>query len=132
MKNVKSMTRGKKLTGAIREAKKFAEQMGYRWQENTDNPELTYDLQVFKPGYAFLMKVRVVRYHIDPETFYEDLLEDDLREVRAPSPFPQWMPREIWLRTQHERTFRRLRVHDSAVAEIGFWNPDAYVNPHAR
>jgi hypothetical protein len=125
------MTRGKKPLGAIRDAKKFAERMGYRWQENTDNPELAYDLQVFKPGYAFLVKVRLLRHHINPDIFYEDLLSDDLREVRA-LPFPQWMPREIWLRTQHERTFRRLRVHDGAVAEIGFWNPDEYVNPHAR
>ena len=125
------MTRGKKPLGAIRDAKKFAEKMGYRWQENTDNPELAYDLQVFKPEYAMLVRVRVLRYHIDPEAFYEDLLADDLHEVRN-LPFPQWMPREIWLRTQHERTFRRLKVYDVAVAEIGFWNPDEYVNPHAR
>ena len=125
------MTRGKKPAAAIRDAKKFAEKMGYRLQENTDNPDLGYDLQVFKPEYEMLVKVRVVRNAIHPEVFYEDLLADDLRDVRA-LPFPQWMPREIWLRTQHERTFRRLRVLDVAVAEIGFWNPDEYVNPHAR
>jgi hypothetical protein len=125
------MTRGKKPEAAIRDAKKFAERMGYRWQENTDNPDLAYDLQVFKPGYAMLVKVRVLRYHISPETFYEDLLADDLREVRL-LPFPKWMPREIWLRTQHERTFRRLRVCDAAVAEIGWWQPDGYRNPHSR
>jgi len=32
------MTRGKRPAGAISDAKKFAERMGYRWQENTDNP----------------------------------------------------------------------------------------------
>jgi hypothetical protein len=125
------MTRGKRPLAAIREAKKFAEKMGYRWQENTDNPDLAYDLQVFKPGYAVLVKVRVPRYHINPNVFYEDLLADDLREVRA-LPFPAWMPREIWLRTRHERGWRRLRVHDLAVAEIEWWKPDEYVNPHAR
>ena len=125
------MTRGKKPEAAINDAKKFAEKMGYQWQENTDNPDLAYDLFLFKPGYTFLVKVRVVRNHIDPDTFYEDLLEDDLRDVRA-LPFPQWMPREIWLRTQHERVFRRLRVSDVAVGQIGFWNPDEYVNPNAR
>ena len=65
---------------------------------------------------------------------------------RATTPFPAAAPlprparreslkvfiREIWLRTQHERTFRRLRVYDVAVGEIGFWTPDDYVNPHAR
>ena len=125
------MTRGKKPVAAIRDAKKFAEKMGYRWQENTENPDLGYDLQVFKPEYAMLVKVRVMRNLISPEAFYEDLLADDLREVRA-LPFPQWMPREIWLRTQHERTFLRLRVLAVAVAEIGFGDPDEYVNPHAR
>jgi hypothetical protein len=125
------MTRGKKPAAAIRDAKKFAERMGYRWQENTNNPALAYDFIAFKPGYAFLVKVRVVRNTIHPEVFYEDLLKEDLREVRG-LPFPKWMPREIWLRTQHERTFRRLRIIDLAVAEIGFWDPDEYVNPHAR
>ena len=125
------MTRGKKPAGAIRDAKKFAEKMGYRVQENTGNPELAYDIIAFKDKYAMLVKVRVVRNHIHPEAFYEDLLADDLREVRA-LPFPKWMPREIWLRTQHERVFRRLRVYDVAVTEIGFSHPDEYVNPHAR
>jgi len=125
------MTRGKRPVAAIREAKKFAERMGYRWQENTDNPDLAYDFIAFKPGYAMLVKVRVVRDHINPDTFYEDLLADDLREVRA-LPFPAWMPREIWLRTRHERACRRLRVYDVAVGEIGMWEPDGYTNPHAR
>jgi hypothetical protein len=125
------MTRGKRPAAAIRDAKNFAEKMGYRRQENTDNPELGYDFIAFKDGYAMIVKVRVVRNSISPDDFYEDLLEDDLRAVRA-LPFPQWMPREIWLRTQHERIFRRLRVYDVAVGEIGFWNPDEYVNPHAR
>jgi hypothetical protein len=125
------MTHGPRPLAAIRDAKKFAEKMGYCWQENTDNPELGYDLQLFKPGYAFLLKVRVLRYTIGPDIFYEDLLADDLREVRG-LPFPKWMPREIWLRTRHERTFRRLRVLDEAVAEIGFWDQDGYVNRYAK
>jgi hypothetical protein len=33
------MTRGKKPVAAIAEAKKFAERMGYRWQENS-HPDL--------------------------------------------------------------------------------------------
>jgi hypothetical protein len=125
------MTRGPRPLAAIRDAEKFAQRMGYRWQENTDNPELAYDFVAFKDDSAMLVKVRVMRNAINPDVFYEDLLEDDLRSVRALQ-FPQWMPREIWLRTQHERTFRRLRVYGAAVAEIGFWTPDDYMNPHAR
>ena len=84
----------------------------------TDNPPLAYDFIAFKEGYAMLVKVRVVRNTINPEIFYEDFLADDLREVRA-LPFPKWMPREIWLRTQHERVFRRLRICYGAVAGSG-------------
>jgi hypothetical protein len=37
----------KKPDAGIKEAKKFAEQIGYRWQENTNNPDLAYDLFFF-------------------------------------------------------------------------------------
>ena len=124
------MTRGKKPDAAIAEAKKFAERMGYWWQENT-NPKLAYDLFIFKSESVRVVKVRQTRYTINPDTMYEDLLPDDLRGVRV-LPFPKWMPREIWLRTQHERAWRRLLVHELAVGEIGWWEPDGYTNPHAR
>ena len=124
------MTRGRKPVAAIDEAKKFAERMGYRCQENS-HPDLAYDLFIFKPDAACIVKVRQTRYRINPDTIYEDLLPDDLREVRT-LPFPPWMPKEIWLRTQHERAWRRLRVHDLAVGEIEWWGPDDYTNPHAR
>ena len=32
----------------------------------------------------------------NPDTIYEKLIPDDLREVRA-LPFPPWFPKEIWL-----------------------------------
>jgi len=124
------MTRGAKPLAAIKEAQKFAEKMGYRVQENTENPGIGYDFMAFKPGNAFLVKVRQTRYTIDPEIMYEDLLPDVLREVRE-LPFPAWMPRELWLRTQHERTWRRLRIYDSTIGEIGWWGPDGYYNKYA-
>lgn len=104
--------------------------MGYWWQENT-NPELAYDFFIFKPASARIVKVRQTRHRIDPETLYEDLIPDAVNAVRA-LPFPHWMPREIWLRTQHERIWRRLLIHELSVGEIGFWIPDGYTNPHAR
>ena len=75
-------------------------------------PGAAYDLFVFKPKSALVVKVRLTRSRINPDTMYEDLLPDDLRGVRA-LPFPAWLPREIRLRTQHERAWRRLRVHAS-------------------
>jgi hypothetical protein len=125
------MTRGPRPLAAIRDAKKFAERMGYSAQDNTDHPDLGYDFIAFRDTYVILVRIRVVRNTINPDIFYEDLLADELRDIRS-LPFPKWFPREIWLRTQHERTFRRLRIHDLSVGEIGFWTPDEYVNPHAK
>ncbi|MFZ1897815.1 hypothetical protein [Methanoregula sp.] len=113
------MTQGKKPVAACAEAKKFAERMGYQWLENPD-PALAFDLFIFKPEAACIVRVRQTRYRIDPDTIYEKLIPDDLREVRA-LPFPPWFPKEIWLRTQHERVWRRLCVHDLAVGEIEWW-----------
>jgi hypothetical protein len=124
------MTRGQKPVAMIGEAKKFAEQMGYRWQENTQ-ADLGYDLFIFKPETACIVRVRQTRYRIDPENCYEDLLHDDLRVMRG-LPFPHWFPKEIWIRTQHERNWRRLRVYKDVVSEIEWWQPDGYTNPYAR
>ena len=125
------MTRGPPPVAAIRDAKKFAKKMGYFVQENTENPDLSYDFIAFKEGHAMVIKVRVVRNTINPDVMYEDLL-GDAHEEFVSLPFPPWMPREIWLRTQHERTFRRLRLHGTFLFELEFWTPDDYVNPHAR
>ena len=89
------MTQGKKPVAACAEAKKFAERMGYQWLENPD-PALAFDLFIFKPEAACIVRVRQTRYRIDPDTIYEKLIPDDLREVRA-LPFPPWFPKEIWL-----------------------------------
>ncbi|MFZ1127954.1 hypothetical protein, partial [Methanoregula sp.] len=67
--------------------------------ERTPGPP--YDLFIFKPEAACIVRVRQTRYRINPDTMYEDLIHDDLREVRA-LPFLPWFLREIWLRTQHE------------------------------
>ena len=44
------MARCHKPLAATRDAKKFAEETGYRWQENPDNFELAYDFSDFKEG----------------------------------------------------------------------------------
>jgi hypothetical protein len=56
--------------------------MGYRWLEN---PALAFDLFIFKPDAACIVRVRQTRYRIDPETIYEDPIPDVLREVRGPA-----------------------------------------------
>ncbi|MGA2912698.1 MAG: hypothetical protein ABSE07_04200 [Methanoregula sp.] len=124
------MTRVKKPEAAIAEAKDFAVRMGYRLM---DNPyaDLLYDYLIFKPESVRAVKVRQTRYHIDPNGFYEQQFPDEILGLRA-LPFPPFIQRELWLRTQHERSWRRLLVYDMSMVEIGWWGPDEYTNPHAR
>jgi hypothetical protein len=124
------MTRGKKPEAAIAEAKEFAVRMGYR---SIDNPytDLPYDFLIFKPESVRAVKVRQTRYHIDPNGFYEQQFPDEILGLRNLL-FPPFILRELWLRTQHERMWRRLLVHDLSIGEIEWWGPDEYTNPHAR
>jgi hypothetical protein len=124
------MTRGKKPVGMIGEAHGFAQRMGYRW---TDNPhtDLAFDFEIFKPLSVRLVKVRQTRYTINPEAMYEDLFPDEIRGLRE-LPYPPFILRELWLRTRHERAWRRLVIYDTAVTEIEWWGPDDYTNPYIR
>jgi len=124
------MTRGRKPEAAIAEAKTFAERMGYRWIDNP-HADLLYDFQIFKPESVRLVKVRQTRYRIDPEAFYDKTFPKDVHGLRE-LPFPPFIFRELWLRTQHERIWRRLHVTEVSVGEIEGWGPDGYTNPHAR
>ncbi|MEN6395918.1 MAG: hypothetical protein ABFC78_05480 [Methanoregula sp.] len=124
------MTRGKKPESAINEAKGFAERMGYNWMDNL-HEELAFDFFIFKPASFRVVKVRLTRYHIDPEAMYEKLFPDEIRDLRE-LPFPPFILRELWLRTRHERAWRRLVIHDTGVSEIEWWGPDDYTNPHVR
>ncbi|MCX6697060.1 MAG: hypothetical protein NTV84_05790 [Methanoregula sp.] len=124
------MTRGKKPSAAIVEAQKFAERMGYRCIVNP-HKDLPYHFLIFKKEMIRLVRVLQTRYHIDPNGFYDQQFPDEVKELRA-LPFPPFILRELWLRTQHERVWRRLIVHDHVVSEIGWWGPDDYTNPHAR
>jgi len=124
------MARGKKPVSAIVEAKGFAGRMGYRWQDN-EHADLPYDFLIFKHESFRAVRVRQTWYRIDPESFYEEMFPDEIRDLRN-LPFPLFILRELWLRTQHERVWRRLVIHDVAVSEIGWWGPDDYTNPHAR
>jgi hypothetical protein len=52
--------RGQRPIATILEAKGFAERMGYHWMEN-NKKELPFDLLIFKPESARVVKVRQTR-----------------------------------------------------------------------
>ncbi|MDD1693118.1 MAG: hypothetical protein LUQ71_00180 [Methanoregula sp.] len=78
------MTRGKKAETMIAEARAFAGRMGYRAIDNP-YPDLGFSFEIFKKKSVRLVKVRLTRYQINPEAFYEDLFLD---EIRGPTGVP--------------------------------------------
>jgi hypothetical protein len=124
------MTRGKKPESTIAEAKKFAERMGYHWMENTEK-DLPFDFLIFKTDSVRVVKVRGTLNRIGPDVLYENKFPDEVAGLLA-LPFPPGIFRELWVKARGERTWRRLHVTPAGVAEIEWWGPDGYTNPHAR
>jgi hypothetical protein len=125
---MEAMTRGKKPTTAIDEAKSCAEKMGYRWCRNTD-PAFPFDAFMFRHAVIAVVKVKKVRYSIDDKTPAEKFFPDEIKALRA-LPMPLHVLRELWVRTQNERAWRRFYILNDAVGELGFNKVEGYVNPH--
>jgi hypothetical protein len=125
---MQEMTRGKKPTTAIDEAKSCAEKMGYRWCRNTD-PEFPFDAFIFRDAVIAVVKVKKVRYSIDDKKPAEKIFPEEIKALRA-LPMPAHVLRELWVRTQNERAWRRFYILSDVVGELGFNKVEGYVNPH--
>jgi len=104
--------------------------MGYHWMENPE-ADLLYDLFIFKKDSARAVKVILARNRMDPDIFYDKKYHTEAEGLRS-LPFPPHVIREIWLKSRGEKIYRRLHVTGVSVGEIEWWEPDGYVNPHAR
>jgi len=122
------MTRGKKPTTAIDEAKACAEKMGYRWCRNTD-PAFPFDAFMFRDMVITVVKVKKIRYAIHEKNPIEKKFRDEIEALRS-LPMPALVLRELWVRTQDERAWRRFMVLGDVVGELGFNKIEGYVNPH--
>jgi len=122
------MTRGKKPTTALDEAKNCAEKMGYRWCRNTD-PEFPFDAFIFRDMVIAVVKVKKVRYSINDKTPAEKFFPEEIEALRN-LPMPEFVLRELWVRTQNERAWRRFYILSDVVGELGFNKVEGYVNPH--
>jgi len=120
--------RGRRPTTTIAEAKACAEKMGYCWCKNTD-AAFPFDAFIFRDMVISVVKVKKVRYAIDDkkpaEKFFPDEIEG-LRNLKMPS----HVLRELWVRTQDEREWRRFIILSDVVGELGFNVIEGYVNPH--
>jgi hypothetical protein len=104
--------------------------MGYHWTDNTD-PDVPFDGFMYLTNVMIAVKVMKVRYGLGEDCMIEDKYPDAVREVRS-LPLPPFVIREIWLRTQNERAYRRFYILPHATAEIEENTKEGYRNPHYR
>jgi hypothetical protein len=120
--------KGRKPTTIRGEAKRCAEHMGYRWQENTD-PELKFDGFMFNNFVIVAVKIKKIRTQFIGDVIIEKKFPDEVYDLRN-LPLPRNVIRELWVRTQNERAWRRFYILPDMTAEIEFNTRENYRNPH--
>jgi hypothetical protein len=122
--------RGIKPTAVIEEAERCAAKMGYHWVKNTV-ADLPFDAFMFRQGVIVAVRVKKVRYAIDNNVIIEKKFPDEVKSLRL-LPLPPQVPRELWIRTQNERAWRRFYILPETTAEIEFNSAENYRNTHFR
>jgi hypothetical protein len=102
--------------------------MGYHWIKNTD-PEWQFDAFMFRPSVIAAIKIKKIRLAIDESAFVEHLFPEEVDVLRS-LPFPLDVLRELWIRTQNERAWRRFYILPYTTAEIEFNTAENYCNTH--
>ena len=110
--------RGVKPTSAVEEAQRCAEKMGYHWVKNSVK-DLPFDAFMFRQAVIAAVRVKKVRYAIGDDVIIEKKFPDEVCELQS-LPLPQQVLRELWIRTQNERAWRRFYILPDTTAEIGF------------
>jgi hypothetical protein len=122
--------RGPPATGLNTEAKKLAEHMGYHWTDNTD-PSVQLDGLMYRASRMVAVKLKKIRYGLSEDCFAEDKFPEDVADLRN-LPMPPHVLRELWVRTQNERAYRRFYVLPDTTAEIEANTAENYRNTHYR
>jgi hypothetical protein len=110
--------------------KACAEQMGYHCAENTD-PTLPFDGLMYRENVMVAVRLKKVRYGIGDDCIIEHKFPDDVAALRT-LPLPPYVLRELWIRTQNERAFRRFYVLPGTTMEIEENTKEGYRNTHYR
>ena len=122
--------KGRPAASLKNEARTCAEQMGYRWLENTD-ADVQFDGLMYRPAVTIAVKVKKIRYGLDENCIIENKFPENVADLRA-LPFPQYVVRELWVRTQNERAWRRFSILPDTTAEIEINTAENYRNTHFR
>jgi hypothetical protein len=122
--------RGRPTTSLKDEAKKCAERMGYYWTDNTD-PSVRFDGLMFRKTVVVAVKLKKLRYGLSDDCIIERKFPEEVEDLRA-LPLPPYILRELWVRTQNERAWRRFYVLPGTTAEIEENTAENYRNTHYR
>ena len=122
--------KGRRVPDLKGEGKAFAERMGYHWAENTDIA-VPFEGFMYREAVMIAVTMMKTRYGLGADPVIEDKYPDAVAEVRS-LPLPPYVFRELWLRTQNERMYRRFLIMPAATAEIEENTRDGYRNPHYR
>jgi hypothetical protein len=120
--------RGAKPTTAVEEAQCCAEKMGYHWVKNSA-ADLPFDGFIIRSAVIAAVKLKKVRYAIEDEVIIEKKFPDEVKNLRL-LPLPLSVLRELWIRTQNERAWRRFYILPETTAEIEFNSAENYRNTH--
>jgi hypothetical protein len=104
--------------------------MGYHWTDNTD-PSVQFDGLMYRASRMVAVKLKKVRYGLSEDFFAEDKFPDNVAALRA-LPLPPYVLRELWVRTQNERSWRRFYILPDTTAEIEVNTAENYRNTHYR
>ncbi len=115
------------LDGEVRHS---AERMGYHWLKN-DDQNIHFNGMMYRNDRQVAVKAKKIRYGLDADVIIENKFPDLVFDLRS-LPLPQSVLRELWVRTQNERAFRRFSILPSTTAEILKNTRENYRNTHFR
>jgi hypothetical protein len=86
---------------------------------------------MYRTAAVVAVMLKKVRYAISDDCIIEKKFPDEVNALRV-LPLPGYVLRELWIRTQNERAWRRFYILPETTAEIGFNTAENYRNTHFR
>ena len=120
--------RGRRPTVTLGSAKKFAERQGYRWVPNPD-PDIPFDAFAYRGNDIIVVRAVTCRNAPGECDLFEDFFRKNYEIIRM-LPFPENLPRELWVRYSWSRTFHRFRLVGMDLWEITMIDREMPVFPH--
>lgn len=108
----------------------WAAARGFYFAENSD-PSVPFDGFLYRRAVISAVKLKKIRHGLDADCLIEAKFPDDVSDLRN-LPAPAHVLRELWVRTQNERAYRRFYILPSMTAEIEENTAENYRNTHFR